>query len=83
MAFKALPSAADLEAPKSEWFSRYDMSQKRCHLWIFGPPNSGKSTWWKTKKSEGLRLFMGPYNNDWTGFNPLSFDGIVFDGFKG
>lgn len=26
---------------------------------------------------------MGPYNNDWTGFNPDYHDVIVFDEYKG
>lgn len=59
------------------------MAAKQCHLWIYGATNTGKSTWWKNKKKEGLRVFMGPYNNDWNGFNPDSYDAIVFDGFKG
>lgn len=28
-------------------------------------------------------MFLGPYNNDWTGFSQEAFDYIVFDGFKG
>lgn len=29
------------------------------------------------------RAYMGPYNNDWTGFNPEYHDVIVFDEYKG
>lgn len=59
------------------------MLEKKCHLWISGSTNAGKSTWWKNKKSQGLRVFMGPYNGDWTGFSPETHQAIVFDGFKG
>lgn len=28
-------------------------------------------------------MFLAPYNGDWTGFNPKTYDVIVFDGFNG
>lgn len=74
----------DLEG-KPSWFPEdypFLLDRKKAHWWIWGPPNSGKTTLWQSWKGQGAKIFLGPFNNDWVGFNNL-FDIIVFDGFKG
>lgn len=65
------------------WYADQDLSQKQRHYWVSGKVNTGKSTWWRNLKASGVRLFEGVYNNDWLGFDRRSYDGIVFDCFKG
>lgn len=49
------------------------------HLWIFGPPNCGK-TWWKDNKIPEPK-FEIPRNNDWTGYSGER--NLWIDEFKG
>lgn len=41
---------------------------KKCHLWLTGPPNSGKTYFVEKMLELGMEIYQGPYNNDWTGF---------------
>jgi len=41
---------------------------KKCHLWLHGPRNSGKTYFIERLMELGIRLYQGPYNNDWSGF---------------
>lgn len=33
--------------------------------------------------NNGARVFWGPCNNDWIGYDDSAYDIVVFDGFKG
>jgi hypothetical protein len=46
-----------------------NLNDKRCHLWLHGPKNSGKTYFIEKLMEAGVRLYQGPYNNDWTGFD--------------
>lgn len=60
----------------------FNPENKRCHYWIYGASNTGKSTL-LAKVMKTCRAYQGPYNGDWVGFNPSYHDVIVFDEFKG
>lgn len=60
-----------------------DSTQKKSHLWICGPANSGKTYFMERLMDLGVNVFMGPYNNDWIGFNQDLHQIIWFDEFKG
>ena len=42
---------------------------KKCHLWLHGPKNSGKTYFIERLMECGIRMYQGPYNNDFTGFD--------------
>jgi GTP1/Obg family GTP-binding protein len=46
-----------------------DLKEKKCHLWITGPPNSGKTYFVERLSELGIQIYQGPYNNDWFGFD--------------
>lgn len=50
-------------------FERVDLTQKKTHLWLYGTTNSGKTYFVEQMMALGINVFMGPYNNDWIGFN--------------
>jgi len=51
------------------------LSNKQKHFYIFGKPNTGKTTYWKSKISE---YNIGPKNNDWRYFKD-NILWIIFD----
>lgn len=60
-----------------------DLTQKKCHLWLVGPPNSGKTYFVERLSELGINMYQGPYNNDWTGFDQEFHQIIFFDEFRG
>lgn len=60
-----------------------DLTQKKCHLWLVGPPNSGKTYFVEQLQTVGVHLYQGPYNNDFTGFDQDYHQIIFFDEFRG
>lgn len=59
------------------------MPEKRRHLWIWGPSNTGKTTCLRNKMREKGEdnFFQIPTNNDWVGYKDQYY--IYFDEFKG
>lgn len=70
-----MPSVTDTIAVSSE--------NKKCHLWLNGPPNSGKTYFVEKMMEHGIQIYQGPYNNDWVGFDQDLHQAIFFDEFKG
>jgi len=64
-------------------FKLVNLEEKRCHLWIYGRTNTGKSYPLECMIEEGIQVYIGPKNNDWFGFNPDIHEIIWFDEFKG
>lgn len=56
---------------------------KKCHLWLTGPPNSGKTYFLEKMMELGIKGFQGPYNNDYMGFDQDLHQLIFWDEFKG
>ncbi len=52
--------------------------EKRRHYWIYGDPNSGKTTWKNTFLKDDFEI---PKNNDWTGYKGETE--LWIDEFKG
>lgn len=52
-----------------------DFESKQKHFYIHGPPNTGKTTYWKTHIKE---FNLGPQNNDWRFFDTEK-QFIIFD----
>lgn len=48
---------------------RINTDEKKTHLWLYGETNSGKTYFVEQLMRLGINVFMGPYNNDWIGFN--------------
>ena len=51
-------------------FPTVDLTPKQCHLWFVGEKNSGKTYMIEQLIEAGIRCYQGPYNNDYTGFDP-------------
>lgn len=49
--------------------NKVDLTKKQTHLWLHGVTNSGKTYFVEEMIRLGVSVFMGPYNNDWVGFN--------------
>lgn len=62
---------------------KVDLTKKKCHLWIHGPPDSGKTYQMEKLIDYGIKVFIGPKNNDWFGFDQTLHEIIWFDEFKG
>lgn len=73
------------EKTESWWPQEYPFvpENKRCHYWIWGPTNTGKTTMVGEWIASGARVFWGPCNNDWIGYDDQAYDIVVFDGYKG
>lgn len=81
--YKQLQEEEKMEQiPAGTYFGEFDPTVKCRHKWIYGPPNTGKSTM-LGEIMRTCRAYLGPYNNDWTGFNPDYHDVIVFDEYHG
>lgn len=63
--------------------ARYKPDIKKCHLWLTGPPNCGKTFFVEELIRLGVRCYQAPYNNDWTGFDPTYHEVVYCDEFKG
>lgn len=65
----------------------YDMLEpmpfKTPQFWIYGPPNTGKSTFIKKLEETGLCGFEIPVNNDFASWNDDNYDFAYIDEFKG
>lgn len=57
-----------------------EMPEKKRHFWIWGPSNTGKTTWLRNKMQEG-EWFQMPTNNDWNGY--AGEDNLYIDEYKG
>lgn len=57
-----------------------EMPEKKRHFWIWGPSNTGKTTWLREKMQEG-EWFQMPTNNDWNGYS--GEDNLYIDEYKG
>ncbi len=55
---------------------------KMPQLWIYGPPNTGKTTFLENLRDEGYRGYCMPDNNDWSGFDD-AYDFLFIDEFNG
>jgi hypothetical protein len=64
-------------------FPSVDLTQKQCHLWYYGERNTGKTYMVEQLMAAGIRCYQGPYNNDWTGFDPEYHQVVFFDEFRG
>jgi len=60
---------------------QFTMKFKAKQLYIFGPPNTGKTS--LLQQYNEATLFYAPNNNDWNGFNEDIHKIIVFDEFHG
>lgn len=60
-----------------------EMPEKKRHLWIYGPSNTGKTTCLRNQMKEKgeENFFQIPTNNDWVGYNDQYY--LYFDEFKG
>lgn len=60
-----------------------ELPEKKRHLWIYGPSNTGKTTCLRNKMREKGEdnFFQIPTNNDWVGYNNQYY--LYFDEFKG
>jgi len=65
----------------------YDMLQempfKSPQFWIYGPPNTGKSTFIRKLEESGLVGFEIPVNNDFATWDDDKYDFAYIDEFKG
>lgn len=59
----------------------FDVDQKKCHHWIYGNSNTGK-TYFIQKLRDTYRLSAGSVCNNWIDFRHCS-DIIYFDEFTG
>lgn len=59
------------------------MPEKKRHLWIYGPSNTGKTTMLRNQMKEKGEdnFFQIPENNDWVGYSNQYY--LYFDEFKG
>lgn len=57
-----------------------EMPEKKRHFWIWGPSNTGKTTWLRNKMQEG-EWFQMPTNNDWNGYS--GEENLYIDEYKG
>lgn len=60
-----------------------NMPFKSKQFWIWGPPNSGKSTFIRKLEEAGLRGFDIPVNNDFAEWDDQKYDFAYIDEFKG
>ena len=60
-----------------------EMPEKKRHLWIWGPSNTGKTTCLRNQMKEKgeENFFQIPTNNDWVGYNDQYY--LYLDEFKG
>lgn len=60
-----------------------EMPEKKRHLWIYGPSNTGKTTCLREKMKEKgeENFFQIPTNNDWTGYSNQYY--LYLDEFTG
>lgn len=60
-----------------------ELPEKKRHLWIYGPSNTGKTTCLRNQMREKGEdnFFQIPTNNDWVGYNNQYY--LYFDEFKG
>lgn len=60
-----------------------ELPEKKRHLWIYGPSNTGKTTCLRNQMREKgeENFFQIPTNNDWVGYNNQYY--LYFDEFKG
>lgn len=60
-----------------------ELPEKKRHLWIWGPSNTGKTTCLRNQMREKgeENFFQIPTNNDWVGYNDQYY--LYFDEFKG
>lgn len=60
-----------------------EMPEKKRHLWIYGPSNTGKTTMLRNKMYEKgeENFFEIPTNNDWVGYNDQYY--LYMDEYKG
>lgn len=60
-----------------------EFPEKRRHLWIYGPSNTGKTTMLRAQMKEKGEdnFFQIPTNNDWIGYNDQYY--LYMDEFKG
>ena len=56
------------------------MLEKKRHFWIYGPSNTGKTTWLREQMKKG-NWFQMPTNNDWNGYS--GEENLYMDEFKG
>lgn len=60
-----------------------NMPFKAKQFWIWGPPNTGKSTFIRKLEDSGLRGFDIPVNNDFAEWDDEKYDFAYIDEFKG
>jgi len=60
-----------------------NMPFKSKQFWIWGPPNTGKSTFIRKLEDSGLRGFDIPVNNDFAEWDDEKYDFAYIDEFKG
>lgn len=60
-----------------------EMPEKKRHLWVFGPSNTGKTTHLRNRMQEKgeENFFQIPTNNDWIGYDDQYY--LYLDEFKG
>jgi hypothetical protein len=60
-----------------------ELPEKKRHLWIYGPSNTGKTTCLRNQMREKgeENFFQIPTNNDWVGYSNQYY--LYFDEFKG
>lgn len=60
-----------------------ELPEKKRHLWIYGPSNTGKTTCLRNQMKEKgeENFFQIPTNNDWVGYNDQYY--LYMDEFKG
>lgn len=64
-------------------FPTVDLTKKQCHLWFHGERNTGKTYMIEKLMETGVRCYQGPYNNDWSGFDPEYHQVVFFDEYRG
>lgn len=82
-AFVSFKDLADVPFFARTSFPNVDLKEKQCHLWYYGERNTGKTYMIEQLIETGIRCYQGPYNNDWTGFDPEYHQVVFFDEFRG
>jgi hypothetical protein len=77
-------SEADIKIGKwINFISTHKTLPKKCHLWVHGPTNCGKTEWWKAAQKRGLRVFLwNPNKANWQDDWNSKYDMIVMEEFN-
>lgn len=80
---QSIPEPLEIQRWNFDFRLGFPRSFKEPQYWIYGPPNTGKTSFMIHLEEIGFRAFIMPINNDFKGYDDAAYDFAYIDEFKG